>query len=324
MKTLLMFAMCLMLLAAMAGCGKKSSLEGKVVDGKGKPLAGVKVQALQEQPLKGYEFFECTTGTDGYFKFGKLFPASAYTLITHLDDTPSNFKSIKIMSAPEGQTMILPESITIQKTTLEGKIADGTGKPLAGVKLIAVQLQPYDKGNGVFMSTTNADGNFKFSTLFPNATYTLSTSDSIELLKEIMSSSEGQTKILPEPIIIRFKKPKDGAPTIDTKNGLMWANDANIAGKRMNWNEAVEWVKRLDFAGHKDWRMPSKVELVEFGKSVDTGSDYKNFQTDFYWSSTEGSSKNNAWMASMYAGNSSSYENNKSKLHYVWPVRAGQ
>jgi len=65
--------------ACLLGCGKKSGLEGKVVDGKGKPMAGVKVVAKQVQPIKGYEQFESTTGSDGGFKFGRLFPTRAGT-----------------------------------------------------------------------------------------------------------------------------------------------------------------------------------------------------------------------------------------------------
>ena len=41
MKKFLIFLM-LFSVCAVAGCGKKSGLEGTVVDGKGKPMAGVK------------------------------------------------------------------------------------------------------------------------------------------------------------------------------------------------------------------------------------------------------------------------------------------
>ena len=67
------------------GCGNKTGLEGKVVDGKGQPLANVKVVASQLQPIKGYERFEATTGPDGAFRFGQLFPASEYALLPWSD-----------------------------------------------------------------------------------------------------------------------------------------------------------------------------------------------------------------------------------------------
>ena len=49
------------------GCGKKSGIEGKVLDGKGQPVSGVKIIAKQAQPIKGFEQFETTTGSDGIF-----------------------------------------------------------------------------------------------------------------------------------------------------------------------------------------------------------------------------------------------------------------
>jgi|SRR3989339_20686 len=82
------------------GCGGKSSgLEGKVVDGKGQPFANVKVAAKISQPIKGYEQFETTTGADGSFKFGKLFPTSEYQLILYSERWTLE-KKIKAESGP--------------------------------------------------------------------------------------------------------------------------------------------------------------------------------------------------------------------------------
>jgi len=67
------------------GCAKKSGLEGKVVDGKGQLIANVKVVAAQVQPIKGNEQFVATTGADGMFRFGKLFPTSEYALFPWSD-----------------------------------------------------------------------------------------------------------------------------------------------------------------------------------------------------------------------------------------------
>ncbi len=50
---ILVLSSCLLLF----GCGKKSGLEGKVVDGKGSPMAGLKIIANQVTPIKGYEQF---------------------------------------------------------------------------------------------------------------------------------------------------------------------------------------------------------------------------------------------------------------------------
>ena len=50
-----------MIMVCIAGCSKKSALEGKLVDGKGDPLVGIKMFAKQKQPIKGFEQFETTT-----------------------------------------------------------------------------------------------------------------------------------------------------------------------------------------------------------------------------------------------------------------------
>jgi len=229
----------LLVLMCLFGCGKKSGLEGKVVDGKGKPMAGVKVVAKQVQPIKGYEQFETTTGSDGAFKFSKLFPTSAYELITYPDGTTKNL-TIKTESAPEGQT-----------------------------------------------------------------------------------------RVLPEPITIRFQFSKDGATALDTNTGLMWAKNANIAGRGMPWGEAMGWVSSLDIGGHKDWRLPNKVELEQFAKSGGSGKPvdqlasigFTNIQAGCYWSGTEDGNYV-AWYVDVKDGVVDSYA--KRNDYYVWPVRSGQ
>ena len=126
----------LLMVLAVAGCGKISGLEGKVVDGKGKPMANVKIIAKQVQPIKGYEQFEATTGSDGAFSFKKLFPTSEYILFPWFDDWSSapqrtlkyeankltarfnkegwiTEAKMKVQSGPEGQTIVLKSPIAI-------------------------------------------------------------------------------------------------------------------------------------------------------------------------------------------------------------------
>jgi len=99
----------LFVLVFVIGCGgKTTSVEGKVVDGKGQPLAKVRVAAKMSQPLKGYDFFSTTTGADGSFKFGKLFPTSEYRIFLFSKRSAVE-EQIKTYSGPEGQTKILPE-----------------------------------------------------------------------------------------------------------------------------------------------------------------------------------------------------------------------
>jgi hypothetical protein len=101
--------------------GKSTGLEGKVVDGKGQPLASVKVAAKMSQPIKGYEQFETNTGSDGTFKFKKLFPTSEYQLIFYSERWITE-KKVKTESGPEGETKILPESVTIRFMDAKGGV----------------------------------------------------------------------------------------------------------------------------------------------------------------------------------------------------------
>jgi hypothetical protein len=152
------------------GCGgKTTSLEGKVVDGKGQPLAKMKVAAKMLQPIKGYEQYETTTGSDGAFKFKKLFPTTEYQLIFYSD-----------------------------RWTTEKKIKTDSG-------------------------------------------------------------SEGQAKILPEPVMIRFMDATEGV-VLDTKTDLMWA--AKDSGSPMNWMNTKNYCVNYRGGGYTGWRMPTKDELA--------------------------------------------------------------
>jgi hypothetical protein len=96
------------------GCGGKSTgVEGKLVDGKGQPLANVSVTAKMSQPIKGYEQFETKTGADGSFKFGKLLPVSEYQLILYSERWTKALK-LRIESGPEKSNMTLAEPIMIR------------------------------------------------------------------------------------------------------------------------------------------------------------------------------------------------------------------
>lgn len=54
---------------------------------------------------------------------------------------------------------------------------------------------------------------------------------------------------------------------VDNKTGLMWTRSANISDKKlMTWQEAMQWVKNLNYGGYSDWKLPNKDELLDFFK----------------------------------------------------------
>jgi len=129
----------------------------------------------------------------------------------------------------------------------------------------------------------------------------------------------------------------------DKKTKLMWTRDANIASKRMEWNDAVKFIESLNqekYAGYSDWRLPSKEELETLENFV-AGKGYlqgylekfnklflsigfKNVQAGSYWlSSTDANGTRLAWQVSM--GMDTTYGiDRKSTINYIWTVRGGQ
>ena len=126
---------------------------------------------------------------------------------------------------------------------------------------------------------------------------------------------------------------------LDNETKLMRTMDANLAGKKMTWDDAFKFVESLNqqkYSGYSDWRLPSKEELptlVNFAKGPGYTNvineffkkiGFKNVQADDYWSSTTcAGSTGGAWVVHMgdgfvSSGIKASYDG------YVWPVRAGQ
>ncbi len=52
----------------------------------------------------------------------------------------------------------------------------------------------------------------------------------------------------------------DNGTVLDTKTNLMWAAKDN--GKNINWPDAKFYCENYNGGGYKDWRMPTKDELL--------------------------------------------------------------
>lgn len=114
---------------------------------------------------------------------------------------------------------------------------------------------------------------------------------------------------------------KDGTVT-DTGTGLMWKQDIN---DKMTWRKALEYCKKIDLAGHKDWRLPTIKELialVEYGKhnpSIDE-TVFPITVSRLYWSSTAYTdSAAFAWIIDFYSGGGKPV--GKSSRYYTRAVR---
>jgi hypothetical protein len=142
----------------------------------------------------------------------------------------------------------------------------------------------------------------------------------------------------PSPSTVSEAMQVDAATVVDNKANLVWARDANLAGKSMTFQDAVRFVGELNVKGHggfKDWRLPTLEELkalMLYAKSQPAKSPHEmlkaigftNVQRD-YWSSTDAPvtfsfEKECAWVMTVSnglpGGAAKHYENS------VWPVRS--
>ncbi|MEE9912622.1 MAG: OmpA family protein [Deltaproteobacteria bacterium] len=107
------------------GCGDKTAgIEGKIVDGKGKPVPGVSMIFKQVQPTQGYEQFEAKTGADGSFRLTGAAPSSDY-IITVLSDKWKTKVTKKIKTLEAGQNLALSDPIKIRFNQMkDGSVVD--------------------------------------------------------------------------------------------------------------------------------------------------------------------------------------------------------
>jgi len=120
----------------------------------------------------------------------------------------------------------------------------------------------------------------------------------------------------------------------DPATRLMWARNGNISEKRMEWKEATEWVKTLNYAGHTLWRLPTELEFRKFLKFKNGTSKFTdnhmhkwlnnngffNVQEGTYWTSSSGSYGDPTTLDMIWSKISGVAKTNNEK-HFVLVVR---
>lgn len=114
MKHLSYLGLMFLIMLSVGACSKQSAVEGKLLDWDGNPVAGVTVKALQLQPIKGYEELQTVTNLDGEFKIKGLYPSSKYVIKPWSDKWTCEV-SQELVSAPQGETAVLPQTLQIDK-----------------------------------------------------------------------------------------------------------------------------------------------------------------------------------------------------------------
>jgi len=155
----------------------------------------------------------------------------------------------------------------------------------------------------------------------------------LSVLKDIRGLLNPQTVNVTVKADGRFTDNGDGTIT-DTKTGLMLVKNPHTDlpdnfKKELNWKDAIQACKELNFAGYKDWRLPTIEELaslVDYSKrepAIDTEA-FPDTKSSWYWSSTPvAGSVGFAWYVYFYGGGVGDgfYKNSSG---YVRPVRASQ
>jgi hypothetical protein len=128
----------------------------------------------------------------------------------------------------------------------------------------------------------------------------------------------------------RFTDHGDGTVT-DNQTGLDWVQTPHsLAGNSgtMVWSNAVDFCNDLIYAGHSDWRLPSRTELMSLVDSTQKSPSLPaghlfDVQNSHYWSSTPHAGLSGfAWYVNLSYGYVSDYSTALS--FYVWPVRGKQ
>ncbi len=131
--------------------------------------------------------------------------------------------------------------------------------------------------------------------------------------------------------LTRFTDHGDGT-VLDTHTGLEWVQAPHsIPGNSgtMVWSNAVNFCDDLVYAGHSDWRLPSRTELISLmdsthkSPSLPDKHPFLDVRNSHYWSSTPHAGNTGfAWYVNLNYGYVSDYSIALS--FYVWPVRGKQ
>ncbi len=128
----------------------------------------------------------------------------------------------------------------------------------------------------------------------------------------------------PEP---RFKT--NNGTVLDELTGLYWSQDANIGEFPMFWQEALDYIKKLnqkEYLGFSDWRLPNRRELRSLMSyqtrkpALPENNPFTNVFLGWYWSSTTALiSPSHAWTVHMEGARM--FYGGKDQSYLVWPVR---
>ena len=126
----------------------------------------------------------------------------------------------------------------------------------------------------------------------------------------------------------RFTVDSTGSNVLDNLTGLMWTKDA-LAGSAttQTWAQALSFCNDLDYGGYSDWRLPNVRELFSLTDwsrthpALPLGHPFLNTGTlETFWTSTSHPASPASHAFTISGLNFLGF-NDKTSMHYVWPVR---
>ena len=116
----------------------------------------------------------------------------------------------------------------------------------------------------------------------------------------------------------------------DRLTGLSWTRSANFAELPLSWQEALDFVRQMNFQeqyGFSDWRLPNRHELHSLisyqscNPALPTGHPFKEVFPSWYWTSTT-AAINPAYAWYIHMEGARMFYGGKDQSYLVWPVRA--
>ncbi len=141
------------------------------------------------------------------------------------------------------------------------------------------------------------------------------------------SGQDGELQLgVPWPVP-RFETQED--TVIDLLTGLIWPRNANLAEFPLSWQEALDFVSRMNrdqLLAYNDWRLPNRRELRSLishqtkRPALPANHPFINIFLSWYWSSTTAAiNTSHAWYVNMDGGRM--FYGGKDQSFMLWPVR---
>lgn len=93
---------------------------------------------------------------------------------------------------------------------------------------------------------------------------------------------------------------------IDT---LIWQDSSSISSNQLNWDEANNYCTNLEFAGFKDWKLPSVEMLLVLNKDKSALKKFQNIHTSSLWAGNRNPNSSTV--------NAISFKDNLQHLHHA-------